>query len=120
MSNSFRPYREQWGQHSSSFMPTGQVYEVFSELAQRAGASLEDSWDHGDCLGIKIQRASALLDYLDQMDPAQELVALRTTNSFDDVENGDLEALLGNMKSYAADWYSMIDNDDDTICFLID
>lgn len=118
MSRSMRAVREVYGAATDTFVPPDAAVYVLRAIAALAGCHVEDD-DYGDKTSVCVQQGAQFLDFVES--PGLTAGTLRTPESaVEDVEEGQLESLVQNLKTHAADWRTLVDPDGGTLTIYVD
>jgi hypothetical protein len=121
MSRSFRSVIETWGVSSSCFLPTDKVAVVLEEIACQAGTCTEVLEYGADFLVVWVADGKAFLDAAEAgAFSLSEFELARLGTDPEDVNDEDLDALVGNVKALAKKWRKSLDPADGTLRFYID
>ena len=100
----FRPVREIWGTHSASFLETDQLVTLLHDLAARVGTSSSEK-TYGDVTAVWFEDGTKVLDYIatdSRFNKASFADSLEEQGVI--VDKGDLNSLIGNMKTSVKVW----------------
>src|SRR5260370_27380444 len=106
MSQSFRPVKEIWNMHSSSFVESEELVTLLHDLAARVGTA-SDEHEYGDNKAVWLEDGKKVLDY---MEADERFNAASFKDSMEEqgiaVHRDDLIPLIDNMRSLSKEWRS--------------
>jgi len=119
MSKSFRPVRETQGQFSGIFIEPDQLVALLHDLAAHVGTA-SDEFTYGESIVVWIEDGRKALDYIerDRRFNARSFAESLVEQGVE-VNEGDLESLVHNMKAYAPEWRNQI-GEDGELNFYVD
>lgn len=122
MALSFRPIREDWGDHSSCFITRDRLITVLEAIADHTieadfqGRYFELSEDAGGTVAW-ILRGESFLHFLERPEFTKQW--LFDAIEANDITLEDIASLVHNMQALASSWRSMLDGDG-SLSFRID
>jgi len=118
MSQSFRPVKEIWNTHSSSFVEPEELIALLHDLAARVGTASDDH-EYGDNKAVWLEDGSRVLDY---MEADERFSAASFHDSLEEqgiiVNKNDLIALIDNMQSLSKQWRSSIGKHGELVFYI--
>jgi hypothetical protein len=115
MGTSFRPVRETWGVHSSTFVKPFELESILEELGEVAFCGNVDTLDYGEVRSVAFEEGQKLIDYLTEK-TTDELVAV-LIDVFD--EESPLRSLITNLKGMCVSFQDLLGSDGE-LTFYID
>lgn len=114
MLSDFRPVREDWGEHSGSFVDRETLIAIIDAIAgytierEYPGEFLEHS-NYGEVEVVWILRGSAFLTFIE----SDEFTAQWVIDELEDIEviPDEVNSLTENMKALAPKWQAMLERD---------
>src|SRR5258707_6483441 len=118
MSQSFRPVKEIWNMHSSSFVESEELIALLHDLAARVGTA-SDEHDYGDNKAAWLEDGKKVLDYIEA---DERFNAASFKDSMEEqgivINQNDLTSLIDNMQSLVKQWRSSIGEHGELVFYI--
>lgn len=112
----FRAVKEEWFQHSATFVDRDHLIALLSYIANAVGTSTEQH-EYGDVTSVTVLDGQAFLDFVADDSKFQPAAVSRSLNI--DCSWTNLESLIQNMKALEPGWRKAIDRGN-TLVFYVD